>query len=187
MSEPSQLELDLPADAPFPGEDDPKALRTWVFEPFVKALEQAAESAGPSTPERVIVPRDVGPVVDYLEARARQLAFSQAARWARAAMLTREERLIRERENSRLSPPSDAELACARHHETCAICRTHEDIARRQAQETHTLEAVRLIYLGCLHNLIRALAVAEGDRKLAEAISNEIQRITDRADARWRK
>lgn len=190
-----QLELALPDPGPFPGEDDPRTLRHWLFAGFVAALNDAADRAEPATkPADLGIPPDAGPIVDYYEARSRALALRHAAWIAERAMRTREEHAVWDRANSRLSPPGEAELECLRHHDRCTICLTHEAVAERMQEEIDRLEQVRVIFLSGIGDVFGAFeetrrAVLSGDDPtltLAK-VEKALKRTDAAAYKRWQK
>lgn len=191
----TQLEIDItPAGADL-GDADPKTLREWLFTRLLRGLETEAERAEPGfKPDSFLVPREMGRLVDYLEARSRAMALRQAARLVQRAIQGREEYLIFDRANSHCPPPTDAELECARHHDRCTVCMAHEAVSARLDEEIQRLEAVRRIHVEGISRVLAAISNSATEVRAGEEpsltlpqIEKALNSVSESAYRRWQK
>jgi hypothetical protein len=142
----------------------PKDMRALLLGQMLAYLDDEIENTHPDwVPGEQEVGRTPSP---YWRALMRVDALRPVRGAVRSMLRTVEEQMVFDREISGLSPPREAELECARHHDRCTVCTDHGLVIHRMEREQRKLEEIRKVIVSEVGELLIQIDV---DRQNARA------------------
>lgn len=180
-----------------PREPGPKTLRELLFAHLLTALEEEAEREWPQYDEAEYRCDPDGVArsgSSYWQSWYTAQGIRTAAGRVRSALRTHEEYLVFDRANSRSTPPSDTELACARHRDACTVCMSHALVVRRMERDHRPVAEAREILVQGIHEVLAVIAADKDRVKLGEQpavtvalLEKALKRINESAFRRWQQ